>query len=274
MSRNTWLHVGVCLIALSAPLFSQEFRATITGRVLDASNAVVPNVKIVATNSQTQAKTETVSSADGEYSLNYLAPGSYRLTAENAGFKRYQRDGVTVSTGQRLGLDITLEIGSTTESVTVTAETPLLTTTTASTGQVINSQQIENLPMNGRTPLALAQIAFGVNAASDPKFMRPFDNAGPSGFSMGGAPAQTNELLVNGVPDNTRNGRVAYNPPVDTVSEVKVEVFQTDAAYGHTGGGTVNVVMKGGTNAFHGTAYEFNQVSALAGTTFFVNRAG
>lgn len=274
MFRTKWFLAVVCVSVFCGSLVAQEFRATITGRVLDASNAVVPNVKIVAIHTETQSKTETVTSADGEYTLTYLAPGSYRLTAESAGFKRYQRDGLALSTGQRLGLDITLEVGATTESVTVTADAPLLTTTTASTGQVITSRQIENLPMNGRTPLSLAQIAFGVTAASDPRFQRPFDNAGPSGFSMGGAPAQSNELLINGAPDNTRNGRVAYNPPVDTVSEVKVEVFQTDAAYGHTGGGTVNVVMKGGTNSFHGSAYEFNQVSALAGTPFFINRAG
>ena len=83
---------------------------------------------------------------------------------------------------------------------------------------------------------------------SDPKFSRPFDNAGPSGFSMGGAPNQSNELLIDGSPDTTRNARVAYNPPPDAVQEIKVEAFQTDAAYGHTGGGTVNVVMRGGTN--------------------------
>ncbi len=264
----------ILAFCLSHFLAAQEFRATLSGRVSDTSAAVIPGVKISVVNQDTQARAETVSSADGQYALPYLTPGTYRLTAEITGFKRYQRDGVKLSTGERLGLDITLEVGSASESITVTAETPLLETATAATGQVINSRQIENMPMNGRTPLSLAQLAFGVTATSDPKFQRPFDNAGPSGFSMGGAPNSTNELLVNGVPDNTRNGRVAYNPPVDTVTEVKVEVFQSDAAYGHTGGGTVNVVMKGGSNTFHGSAYEFNQVSALAGTPFFTNRAG
>ena len=91
---------------------------------------------------------------------------------------------------------------------------------------------------------------------------------------MGGAPNQSNELLIDGSPDTTRNLRVAYNPPPDAVQEVKVETFQTDAAYGHTGGGTVNVVMRGGTNSVHGSAYDFNQVSKLAATPWFTNRAG
>ncbi|MEJ7608558.1 MAG: TonB-dependent receptor, partial [Bryobacteraceae bacterium] len=170
--------------------------------------------------------------------------------------------------------DITLEVGSQTESVTVTADATLLSTATASVGQVIGTQQIESLPMNGRTPLTLAQLSFGVTPSSDPRFTRPFDNAGPSGFSMGGGQGQSNELLIDGTPDMTRNRRVAYNPPVDAVTEIKVEAFQVDAAYGNTGGGTVNVVMKGGTNDLHGSAYGFNQVSALKATPLFTQRAG
>ncbi len=150
----------------------------------------------------------------------------------------------------------------------------MLDTASSSTGQVINQRQLENMPINGRAPLVLAQLAFGVTPNSDPKFSRPFDNSGPSGFSMGGAPNQSNELLIDGSPDTTRNLRVAYNPPPDAVQEVKVETFQTDAAYGHTGGGTVNVVMRGGTNSVHGSAYDFNQVSKLAATPWFTNRAG
>ena len=128
--------------------------------------------------------------------------------------------------------------------------------------------------MNGRTPLTLAQLSFGVTPSSDPRFTRPFDNGGPAGFSMGGGQSQSNELLLDGTPDMTKNRRVAYNPPVDAVSEIKVEAFQPDAAYGNTGGGTVNVVMRGGTNDFHGSAYEFNQVSRLKAVPIFTKRAG
>jgi len=242
--------------------------------VLDPQQAAVPGVKIVATHADTGAKYETVSSAEGQYTLPFLTPGSYNITVESSGFKRYVREGVPMTTNERKALDIVLEVGQVNETVTVTAETTLLETATASTGQVITARQIENMPMNGRTPLVLAQLAFGVVPSSDPRFYRPFDNAGPSGFSMGGAPGQTNELLLDGAPDGTRNGRVAYNPPVDAVTEVKVETFMSDAAYGHTGGGTVNVVLKGGTNGLHGAAYNFNQVSKLAATPFYTNRSG
>ncbi len=106
------------------------------------------------------------------------------------------------------------------------------------------------------------------------RFNRPFDNGGPSGFSIGGAPAQTNEILLDGAPDVTANDRVSYNPPVDTIQQVKTEIFQADASFGHTGGGTVNQITKSGTNKLHGTAYEFNQTSALESRNFFLRRSG
>jgi hypothetical protein len=228
----------------------------------------------MATHNETGAKSHTFAGAEGSYTLPYLPPGPYTVSAELKGFKRYVNPNIRVTTNERGQLDITLEIGLVEQSVTVSAEASMLETATASTGQVINTRQVENLPMNGRTPLVLAQAAMGVTPNSDPKFARPFDNAGPSDFSMGGAPSRSNELLIDGSPDTTRDSRVAYNPPVDAVQEVKVETFQTDAAYGHTGGGTVNVVLKSGTNDLHGAAYDFNQVSALAATPYFTNRSG
>jgi len=258
---------------LCASMFAQEFRSTLSGRVTDPSGASIPNAKVIATESNTGAKSEATTSPEGEYTLPFLAPGPYQLTVESQGFKKYTQSGITIGTNVKVAQDVVLQIGSQADSVTVTADVALLSTASASVGQVISSSQIESMPMNGRTALTLAQLAYGVTPSSDPRFTRPFDNAGPSGFSMGGGQAQSNELLLDGAPDMTRNRRVAYNPPVDSVSEVKVEAFQPDAAYGNTSGGTVNVVMKGGTNELHGSLYEFNQVSALKSTPFFTNAA-
>jgi hypothetical protein len=263
--------LAILLVCL-AP--AQEFRGTLSGRVVDQSGAAIPNINVTAVNNDTGARYETTSGPTGDYTLPFLAPGPYQLTVDAPGFKRYVQEKIQIGTNQRVTQDITLQVGSSSESVTVTADATLVSTATASVGQVITTHQIANLPMNGRTPLTLAQLSFGVVPSSDPRFTRPFDNAGPSGFSMGGGQSQTNELLLDGTPDMTQNRRVAYNPPVDAVSEIKVEAFQTDAAYGNTGGGTVNVVMRGGTNQFHGTAYEFNQVSALKATPLFTTRAG
>jgi len=265
---------GFSFLVYTCLLAAQEFRSTVSGRVIDQQSAAVPRAKVTATLIETGARSETISGAEGLYTLPFLTPGAYQIAAEAPGFKRYLREGLQVTTNDRMALDIQLEVGQIAETVTVTAELAMLQTSTASTGQVITSRQIENMPMAGRTPLVLAQLAFGVIPSSDPRFYRPFDNAGPSTFSMGGAPARSNELLLDGAPDTTGNSRVAYNPPVDAVLEVKVETFQADAAYGHTGGGTVNIVLRGGTNTLHGALYEFNQVSRLAATPFFTNRAG
>ena len=266
--------VAAALLLWSAVCTAQEFRATISGRVTDVQDSAVPSVKISVVQTGTQAKFETASDHEGLYTIPFLPPAEYRLTAESPGFKRYVRDNLAVGANERLGINIQMEVGVVSETINVAAEAAVLQTTTASTGQVISSAQIENMPVSGRTPLALAQLAFGVVPNTDPRFTRPFDNAGPSGFSMGGAPAQVNELLIDGAADNTGDLRVAYNPPMDAVTEVKAESFQADAAYGHSGGGTVNIITRSGTNQFHGTLYEFNQNSAFNATPFFTNKAG
>lgn len=263
-----------CALLLPVLAWTQEFRGTLSGRVVDPQQAAVPGAKVQAAENETGAKFSTVSNADGSYVLPFLPPGPYTITVEVSGFKKYVNHNVRIATNEREQLDIPLEVGTVDQSVTVSAEASMLDTATASTGQVLNTRQIENMPINGRAPLTLAQLAYGVTPNADPKFSRPFDNSGPSGFSMGGAPGQSNELLIDGSPDTTRNLRVAYNPPPDAVQEIKVETFQTDAAYGHTGGGTVNVVMRGGTNNFHGSLYEFNQIKNFAATPFFTNKAG
>src|SRR5262245_1275421 len=213
-SHVSILVIGIALVPLA---LSQEFRSTLSGRVSDAQRAVVPGATVAAEQIETGARYETISGDDGQYVLPFLAPGNYRLSVEASGFKKYVRDGIHIGTNERVAIDAALELGQLTEIVTVTAAESMLDTATASTGQVITQRQIENMPIAGRTPLVLAQLAMGVITSTDPRFNRPFDNSGPSGFSMGGAPNRTNELLIDGGPDNTRDSRVAYNPPMDAV---------------------------------------------------------
>jgi hypothetical protein len=271
---KVFAQLSIVALLVLATINAQEFRSTMSGRVTDPTGAVVAGAKVTATETETGTNSATTSSAEGSYTLPFLTPGQYRIIVEAPGFKKYQQDQIQIGTNQRVALDVKLELGSQTESVTVTADVSLLQTATASVGQVITTRQIESTPMNGRTPLTLAQLAYGVTPASDPRFTRPFDNGGPSGFSMGGGQGQSNELLLDGAPDTTGNRRVAFNPPVDSVAEVKVEAFQPDAAYGNTGGGTVNVVLKSGTNNFHGSAYNFHQNNELTGVPFFTKAAG
>ncbi len=111
-------------------------------------------------------------------------------------------------------------------------------------------------------------------ATGQPSLIHPFDSAAAAGWSIGGTPSQTNEILIDGSPDATWDGRLAYSPPTDAVQEVRVKAFDSDAGFGHTGGGTMNQVLKTGTNALHGSAWEFNQPNTLIANNFFNNKAG
>jgi hypothetical protein len=262
------------VLLLTTALSGQEFRSTLLGSVQDPSGASVAAAKIIAVNMDTGARSATTSRNDGAYTIPFLPPGTYQLIAEIHGFKRYVQGPIQITTDERLQQDVHLEIGSSAESVTVSADANMLDTASASTGQVINTKQVENMPINGRTPFLLAQLAIGVQATANPAQVRPFDNKAEAQFSIGGAPSQSNELLLNGVPDMTAARKASFSPPIDSVSEVKVEAFQADASFGDTAGGTVSVTTKAGSNNFHGTLYEFNQTSALEATPFFTKLAG
>ncbi len=262
-------------LLFSALANAQQFRGSIAGIILDPQNTAIPNATVVGTQEETGTKYNTVSTTSGRYTLTPLLPGTYDITVEVAGFKKFTRRGIHLDADQHLQADLNLEIGQTTESVNVTSDVPLLNTENASQGQVINTRDVENMPLNGRTPLTLAGLAAGVNVTTNTTNIRPFDNGGESSFSMGGGATAQNELLVDGNEDTrVSNGQVAYAPPVDAVSEVVVQTFNVDAAYGHTGGGTVNVIMKGGTNQLHGSVYEFNLVSALAANDWLLDKGG
>ena len=267
----------ILLLAAAGLMFAQEFRGTLTGRVTDPSGSGVPNAKIVVTQTETNAHSETVSGPDGNYTVPFLAPGVYEIAVEAKGFSKFVQTGVRVSAVEQVTVNPGLKIGSTAQSMEVHADAPPLETATASQGQVITTQQAEDLPVNGRSPIALARTAFGVipkekHALTE---VRPFDNSGAGDFSLGGANSNSNEYLLNGVPNMVNGSRtVAYSPLLDAVDEVRVDEFQTDAAYGDTLGGTVNITTKSGTNRFHGALLAFNETSALAANPFFLNAAG
>ena len=257
---------------------AQEFRSTLTGKVTDPSGAVVPNVQVTATKSDTNSRFQTTTNTDGLYTIPFLPPGAYELTAETTGFKKYVQSGIQIGSDTRVAQDISLAVGASSESVTVTADAAQLESVTASAGQVITTREVESLPVNGRAPMDLAVLGYGVVNTGTRDQNRPFENSGFSTFAMGGAATGANAALLDGVPNVGTLGeastRISFSPPVDSVVDVKVEAFNVDASYGGFGGGTVEVTTKGGTNELHGSASEFNQISNLAATPFFTNAAG
>ncbi|HTD21039.1 MAG TPA: carboxypeptidase regulatory-like domain-containing protein [Terriglobales bacterium] len=272
MNRLISFFILLSVILYTGAASAQETRATLSGLVTDPSSAPVVGAKITVIEIRTGTKTATVSDNAGQYTVPFLPPGDYEINAEAQGFKQFVHRAVHIESGSHPVIDIRLQIGNNTESVTVTAETPLINSADASIGQGMTTQQVEDFPLNGRNPMMVTQLAIGVIATGNPTLVHPFDNGAASGWSMGGTPAQTAEILMDGAPNATWDNRAAYSPPQEAVQEVKVKAFNTDAAFGHTGSGTINEVMKTGTNKLHGSAYGFAQPSWASANSFFNNR--
>ena len=266
----------VVFFAYAAVLFSQEFRATISGHVFDASNAGVPNTKLQAVNVDTNETTSATSDSSGAFSIPFLRPGNYRLTASATGFKQYTQDRITVEAAKVAGIDIHLEVGAITESIEVTAQAALLETQSASRGGVINETQVAEMPLNARNPFMLGVMMAGVNFNGAAIWQRPFDNGAIAQWSMNGSRDSSSEYFLDGASNNGQMGgnNIAYVPIVDAVQEFNVMSNMYNAEYGHTGGGIMNVVLKSGTTSHHGTAYEFMRRKPLDANTFQNNAIG
>ena len=264
---------GVLLVGV---MMGQEFRATVTGHVLDQSGASVPNIMVQVKNVDTNQVVAAATDAQGNYTAPFLRPGSYTIVVEAPGFKKFVRDGIVLNVAQNAGINITLEIGAVTETVNVTAETPLLETTKSDRGQVIDAQRVREFPLNARNPFMLALLSAGVNFNGNIIYQRPFDNGAIADWNINGGWNRNNEFLLDGAPNNAQAGgnNIALVPPVDSVEEFKIQTNSYDSQYGKTSGGVVNVSLKSGTNDFHGTLYEFARRNAWDANSFQNNARG
>jgi hypothetical protein len=258
---------------------AQETRGSILGRVIDSSGAVIPGVAVRATNTATNVTVSAQSNAEGNYNIPYLLPGVYTLKAELAGFKTFVRENIQVRIDDRIAIDIPMEVGQVSERVTVTAETPLLESATASMGQVIDQRRIADLPIAHGNPFLLMQLSAGVVYTQNPGLDRPFELTHIVGYSMDGVRANRNEITMDGVPDSavkrgTTDVIAGGTPPSDIVQEFKVQTMTFDAAVGHTQGGVTSITLKSGGNELHGTAYYGLLNPALNANLFFANKAG
>ena len=262
------------LLLLPFSLPAQENSGTILGLISDSTNSPVSGAHVAITGTQTGSKHESVSNTSGEYTIPFLEPGDYDVDVEVAGFKHFIHKSVHVGAGDHAVINIPLEVGNVVDTISVTAEAPILNSETATVGQAITEREVEELPLNGRTPLTLTSLSMGVLNTSQPGLVHPFDLGGAAGFSIAGSPSQVNEILLDGSPDATWDGRLAYSPPADAVEEVRVKAFDNDASFGHTGGGTINQILRTGTNDLHGSLYEFNQPNTLVANGWFNNAKG
>jgi len=179
--------IGFILYILVALAPAQEFRATISGHVIDGSGSAVPNAKVEAVNLATREATTATTDTSGTYTIPFLRPGNYKVTAQAEGFKHYVKDNVALEVGKLMGLNIALEVGAVTESVEVTAEALVLETQTASRGGVVTQQQVAEMPLNARNPFMLGTMMPGVTFRGAAIWQRPFDNGAIAQWSVNGS---------------------------------------------------------------------------------------
>ncbi len=243
----------LCLLLLLSAAFAQSDRGTITGTVSDAGGAMVPNAQIEAKNTQTGAVYKAASSTTGNYVLAQLPAGSYQLIATVQGFKQYVRTGITVQVAQTIRINIPLEVGNITETVTVSADAPLLQTESGELSHNVTSDRLDTLPMLSATgmrdPFAAVNLMPGTDGSSGNGIMR-----------VNGMPGFTMALRIEGQDATQQIWTLAYTmstPSVDAVEETAIQTSNFAAEFGQAGGGILNMTMKSGTNRLHGSAFEY-----------------
>jgi hypothetical protein len=281
-SGGLWLvTVALPFCFTTLPARAQETRGSIQGRVVDTTNAAVPNATVKATNTATNVTIETRSNSEGNYILPLLIPGNYDLAASANGFKMTARKDIELRIHETLQLDFGLEVGLVTERVEVASQLPLIETGSASIGQVIDVRRIQELPISYGSPYTLMYLLPGLSNAYPTGMLdqEPTNlNATTTRMNVNGSPFGTTEFTIDGVP-NTQTSNADYgvgmsnSPPADMVQEFKLETA-FDASVGHTSGTIVNLVLKSGTNQPHGTAYVFLRDPSWAANTFFGNYFG
>ena len=269
LSRSHGL-VAVALLLGVVPLLSQDPRGTVLGRVSDVSGALVANAEIRILNENTGVSSSARTNNSGNFVLPYLLAGTYTISCELTGFKKWVRPGIQVRIQDSVEVNVELQIGSTTETVEVKATTPLLSTAEASLGQVIDERRVLELPQFAGNAMDLVHLAPGTVNGTNLRLRKAGFNSAPSTFSTDGSGNNQNEFSIDGVSNTFSDGtapRVAFSPPQTAISEFKVQTAAFDASIGHTMGSTVNVSTKSGTNVLHGEVHEWFRHSALDAPT-------
>ena len=258
----------VCLgilmaVAAATAAHAQIGASALTGIVRDPRGAAVPGAAVTAVAADTNLPRTAVTGPAGDYVIQGLAPGAYRLDVELRGFKPLTREGVRVATGETVRLDLALEVGGVNERVTVTSDAPLLRGESSGLGHVVDNRPVVGLPLNGRSFIALASLVPGIALPPPP--------AAPFPRINGGRP-RTNEYLFDGISVlQPEPGQVAFFPNVDAIQEFKIESNSPPAEFGRFNGGVVNLTTKSGTNAVQGSLFEFFRHEALNARNLFAS---
>jgi len=266
---------ATAVLALAAgTVWGQTFQGSVRGLVQDAGGGVVVGAKVDLVDQATNITRSTTSNAAGEYSFAALDPATYTIRVAATGFKTLERKDVIVATAQTQTMDVRLEIGAVSESVVVTSEVPLIETSNASNGEVMDEEKLEDLPLLGRNTFLLSKLANTVIPSGDPRFNRLEDQTGSSLITIGGGPIRGNNYTLDGIPITSASNIAIVIPMEEAVQEMKMQTGTYDATMGRTGGGVFNTVLKTGTNNIHGDALGYLRTTALDANQFFGNALG
>jgi hypothetical protein len=260
------------LVAASAAL-SQTFNARITGTVKDASGSAVPNAQILVTQTETNIAKKATTGPSGVYDVPLLLPGTYEVKVDAPGMESALRRDIKLEVNAAVTVDFNLKIATVATVVDVTADVPMLQTETSGVGTTLETQLVQDFPLIERDVMGLVRAIPGVIANSSVGAAKGSRNVFDSGFSVAGGRTSMNEVLLDGASNTIGdfNGVVVV-PPQDSVQEFRVETSSYSAEFGRSGGGTVNIVTKAGTNSYHGTAYYYHQNDAFNANSFTNNR--
>jgi len=272
MSRLRLICVLCLFVAMAAVVgWSQAVNATLLGTVTDSTGAVVPNAKVTVTETQTGVAHTAQTNESGNWNVPNLPPGVYAVGVEATGFKKEARNGINLLVDTSTRIDVQLQPGAITETVEVTGAPPLLQTDTAATGEKIEQQVLANVPLvsSNRNFQSLLNLAPGVAPVQE-QHSQFFNASSSLQTEVNGQMRQGNNFMIEGTDDNERTGLLQiYIPPIEAIQTVDVSLTNHDPEMGRASGAVVNVVLKSGTNDFHGGAYEFLQNSDFNARSFF-----
>lgn len=263
---------AVLLAFAPAALWAQK--AQITGRVTDATGAVVLDTLVNTTNVETGIRWEARTGEDGYYTLPLLPPGRYQMLVQKQGFKPISRSGIVLEVNQVARIDFVLEVGGVTDTVTVSGELPRIQTEDSSLGTVVERQRVEQLPLNGRNVFNMVKLVAGVQPRfNDTSGFAQQDQQRFSQMRINGGPVYGNQVLLDGAVNTAPvHNEISVVPMVDAVEEFRIETNALKAEYGQTSGGVINVASKSGTNELHGSLYEFFRNDALDARNAFATQ--
>jgi hypothetical protein len=253
--------LGILLFALSLPALAQDTRAKVQGLVTDASGAIIAGATVTLTNDNTGVPAQQVTSASGQYLFDFVLPGTYSVSVEAPGFRKYLQKNILVQARGDVTVSASLEVGTTRETVTVEAAPVAVQFNTSTMAMTIDTKMANTLPIISRNPFLLVALnpATVVRSTNE---QSPFHHWSANEFDVGGGTNRKNDIILDGAPSMTSQ-KSSYTPPMDAVQEVNLQQNSVDAEFGHSAGGVISVQMKSGTNDFHGTAYYLGRNPAL-----------